>query len=73
MEDLSDKYALATLKKRRAETSAEIADLKKRLGWRQSQLDHLDATILILDPTLDPANLPVSRSRSGSNCSAGAN
>jgi hypothetical protein len=63
MEDLGNKYALAALKKRRAETAGEIADLKKQLAWRQSQLDHLDATLLIFDPEIDPRALPVSRPR----------
>ena len=63
MEDLGNKYALAALKKRRAETAGEITDLKKQLAWRQSQLDHLDATLLIFDPEIDPRTLPVSRPR----------
>lgn len=63
MNDLSNKYALAALKKRRAETAGEIVDLKKQLAWRQSQLDHLDATLLIFDPEIDTRKLPVSRPR----------
>jgi hypothetical protein len=44
MNELSNKYALAALKDRRATMAGEIVQLKRKLKWAQGQLEHLDAT-----------------------------
>lgn len=51
--DNGNKYALRALKDKRATLAGEIIDLKKRLAWRQSQLDHVDATLTIFQPGFD--------------------
>lgn len=63
MENLGNKYALAALKKQRADMAGEIACLTSKLVYLKAQLVHVDATLRILDPTLDPKGLPVSRPR----------
>jgi hypothetical protein len=63
MEDLGNKYALAALKNKRATLAGEIADLKKQLAWRTSQLDHVDACLTIFEPGFDVNALGVKRPR----------
>ena len=58
-----NKYALAALKKQRADMAGEIAVLSSKILWLKSQLGHVDATLRLLDPSIDPAGLPVSRPR----------
>jgi hypothetical protein len=61
MNENGNKYALAALKDKRATLAGEIADLKKRLAWRQSQLDHVDATLTIFEPGFDVDAIGVKR------------
>ena len=63
MNDLSNKYALAALKDRRATLAGDIADLKKRLQVATIQLDHIDACLTIFEYQGDPAAIPVHRIR----------
>lgn len=63
MNELGNRYALAALKDTRAKLAGEIAAAKASIKWKQGQLEHVDATLRILDPTLDPKGLPVSRPR----------
>jgi hypothetical protein len=63
MNDLSNKYALAALKDRRATLAGEIADLKKRLQVATTQLDHIDACLTIFEYQGDPAAIPSHRPR----------
>lgn len=44
-----NKYALAALKDRRATWAGEISRLKRQPGWRQKQLDDVDACITIFE------------------------
>jgi hypothetical protein len=53
-----NRYALHALKDKRATLAGEIADLKKQLQWRQTQLDHVDACLTIFEPTGDPSTIP---------------
>jgi hypothetical protein len=50
-----DRYALSALTKRRATLAAEIANLKAQLQHRKQMLLHVDATLKLLDPSIDPA------------------
>jgi hypothetical protein len=63
MNDLSNKYALAALKDRRATLAGEIADLKKRLQVATTQLDHIDACLTIFEYQGDPAAIPAHKPR----------
>jgi hypothetical protein len=58
-----NRYALAALKKQRADMAGEIASLSIRILWLKQQLGHVDCTLRLLDPTIDPKGLPVSRPR----------
>jgi hypothetical protein len=53
-----NRYAIHALKDKRATLAGEIADLKKQLAWRVSQLDHVDACLTIFEPSGDPAAIP---------------
>ena len=61
MNDLSNKYALAALKRKRAAFAGEILDYKKKIKWREEQLKHLDATIRVFEPDFDIESIPASR------------
>lgn len=61
MNEKSNKYAVAALKKKRASLSGEIAQLKKKLDWAERQLKHVDATLALFDPAIDPNTIPKSR------------
>lgn len=58
MHELSNKYALAALKEKRSTLAGEIAQLKSQILWREKQLVHLDATLRLFDPDMDPSKLP---------------
>lgn len=57
----TNKYALAALKDKRASLAGEIAQLKNKLAWAESQLKHVDATIGLFAPDLDPDAIPAKR------------
>ena len=57
----TNKYALAALKDKRATLAGEIAQLKNKLAWAESQLKHVDATIGLFEPSLDPDSIPNKR------------
>lgn len=63
MSELSNKYALAALKNRRSEFAGEIVMLKRKLEWAVKRLEHVDESIRIFDPNVDPDALPVKRVR----------
>lgn len=54
MNDRGNMYALAALKDKRAALSSEIIDLKRKIAARKVALEHVDATLRILDPDADP-------------------
>lgn len=56
-----NRYAITALKDKRASLAGEIAQLKNRLAWAESQLRHVDATLSLFDPKLDPDSLPTKR------------
>ena len=61
MNETGNKYALAALKDKRATLAGEIAQLKNRLAWAESQLKHVDATLALFDPNLDPDEIAAKR------------
>ena len=58
-----NRYALHALRDKRATLAGEIADLKKQLAWRVSQLDHVDACLTIFEPGFDPDKIELKRPR----------
>jgi len=63
MHPKANQYALAALKDRRATMAGEIKSLKDKIAYRQDQLAHLDATILLLDPSFPVDTIPPKRPR----------
>jgi hypothetical protein len=63
MNENGNRYALSALKDKRATLSGEIADMKKKMKWREDQLAHVDATIAIFEPGFDINSLPIKRPR----------
>jgi hypothetical protein len=63
MEKLTNKYALAALKDRRATLAGEIESLKRSLQTKVQQLDHIDACLTIFEYEGDPATIPNKRPR----------
>jgi hypothetical protein len=61
MNEKGNRYALAALKDKRATLAGEIAQLKNKLSWAESQLKHVDATIEIFDPATNPGDIPNKR------------
>ena len=59
--ETGNRYALSALKDKRATLAGEIAQLKNKLAWAESQLKHLDATIQIFEPVADPSAIPNKR------------
>lgn len=43
-----NRYALTTLKQRRAQLAGEIVQLEQQAAWKRSQLIHVDAALTIL-------------------------
>ncbi len=61
--DTGNKYAVKALKDKRAALAGEIIQLKKKIDWAESQLRHVDATLSLFDPKVDPKAIPPSRSQ----------
>jgi ABC-type antimicrobial peptide transport system permease subunit len=55
------RYALAALKKKRAELAAEIVGIERQLRYRKEALGHVDATLRLLDPSVDIDAIPNKR------------
>jgi len=56
-----DRYALSALTKRRALLAAEIVQLERQLRHRKESLGHVDATLKLLDPSIETAAIPNKR------------
>lgn len=56
-----NRYAVKALKDKRAALAGDIIRLKKKLDWAESQLRHIDATLSLFDPQIDPEKIPVAR------------
>jgi hypothetical protein len=62
--ELGNKYALAALRQRRAELLGEAVALEQQARWKRSQLEHLDATLVLFgigDPNQIKAVKPYKR------------
>ncbi len=49
-----DRYALSALKNKRATIASEIVHLQAQLRHRKDMLVHVDATLQLLDPSIEP-------------------
>lgn len=54
-------YALAALRDRRATLAAEIVDLERQLRARRDSLIHVDATLRLLDPSIETSAIKPKR------------
>lgn len=61
MNDRSNKYAMKALKDKRASLASEIIQSKRHLRHLQEALGHVDATIKVLDPSVDVGRIPNKR------------
>lgn len=59
--ETGNRYAITALKDKRATLAGEIAQLKNKLAWAESQLKHLDATLQIFEPGANPDAIPNKR------------
>ena len=53
MNEKGNRYALAALKERRGLLAAEIVGLERQVKARKESLAHVDATLKLLDPSID--------------------
>jgi hypothetical protein len=58
MDDVSNKYALAALKERRAAIAGEISSLESRLRYLRQMIEHVDGALRLFSPSLDPGAIP---------------
>jgi hypothetical protein len=56
-----DRYALSALRKKRAELASEIVHLERQLRHRRDALGHVDATLRLLDPSVNTKEIPNKR------------
>lgn len=61
MNDKGNRYALAALKDKRATLSGEIVQLERQLRHRREYLVHVDATLKLLDPSVEIDSIPSKR------------
>lgn len=58
MDDKGNRYALSALTKRRGELASEIVELERKLRHRKELLVHVDATLKLLDPSIEVEAVP---------------
>lgn len=58
-----DMYALAALKNKRATIASEIIQLERQIRHRKELLGHVDATLRLLDPSIEVEAIPTKRPR----------
>jgi len=56
-----NRYGLSALKKKRASLAAEIVHLERQVRCRKESLNHVDACLRLLDPTLSVEDIPNKR------------
>lgn len=56
-----DRYALSALRNKRASLASEIVQLERQLRHRKEALGHVDATLRLLDPSVDIDAIPSKR------------
>lgn len=58
---LGNRYALSALRNKRATIASEIEQLERQLRHRREMLIHVDATLKILDPSIEVDAIPNKR------------
>jgi hypothetical protein len=57
MNNLSNKYAMAALKERRAAIAGNITETEARLRHLREALSHIDGTLRLFDEDIDPGSI----------------
>src|SRR5207302_8713169 len=65
--DLSNKYAFAALRDKRAEIAGRIAALKMQIARHKTELAKLDGVIRLFDPAYQVGSIPAKRAKQRSN------
>lgn len=63
MNEKGNRYALSALRDKRAVLASEIVQLERQLRHRRESLGHVDATLRLLDPSVDIDAIPNKRPR----------
>ena len=61
MNDKGNKYALAALKDKRGSIASEIVHTERKLRHLRQALTHVDASLRLLDPSIDTGKIPKKR------------
>jgi len=61
MNEKGSRYALSALKRKRASLAAEIVQLESKLKARRDSLGHVDACLMLLDPSCAVEDIPNKR------------
>ena len=61
MNEKSNRYAMKALKNKRASIASEIVQAQRHMRHLQDALGHVDATIRLLDPSVDTGSIPNKR------------
>src|SRR5437763_12295980 len=64
---LSNKYAFAALRNKRAEIAGRIAALKRQIARHKTELTKLDGVIRLFDPAYQVGSIPAKRAKQRSN------
>jgi hypothetical protein len=54
---LGNRYALTALREKRATLAGEIAQLKKQIAWKTTQIKSVDETLGLFDPNYSPGSI----------------
>src|SRR5438128_12534838 len=65
--DLSNKYAFAALRDKRAEIAGKISALKRQIARHKTELAKLDGVIRLFDPAYQVGSIPAKRANQRSN------
>src|SRR5436309_1186473 len=65
--DLSNKYAFAALRDKRADIAGRITALKKQIAKHKAELAKLDGVIALFDPAYQVGDIPAKRAKQRSN------
>lgn len=58
---MTESHVVSALRAKRVEESGHIADLERKLVKHRANLAHIDATIRVFSPSLDPDSIPPKR------------
>ena len=61
MSERGNKYAICALKKKRGSLASDIVQTERKLRHLKEALGNVDATLAILDPSIDPEGIPNTR------------